>query len=87
MTLLKEDGMFGSFVNTCHLEQVVGVMVYFVTIDSGLGLGLGLVLGLVIGHLCHVFHPLFSARPLLGTCFLTTYSHKRIPLLTEFMVF
>ena len=75
--------MFGSFVNTCHLEQVVGVMVYFVT--SGLGLGLGL--GLVIGHVCHVFHPLFSARPLLGTCFLTTYSHKRIPLLTEFMVF
>ena len=33
-TLLEEDGIFGSYVDTCHPEQVVGIcIVYFVAIN------------------------------------------------------
>ena len=71
-TLSAEDGSFGSYIDACHFKQVVGV--YFVAIDR------------ICSHTFWawlVSHPLFSACLLLGTCFLTTCSHKRIRLLTR----
>jgi len=54
---------------------VVGVcIVYFVTIDRDRSRTIGAWLAL---------YPLFSTCSLVGACYLTTYSHKHIIMLTK----
>jgi len=74
-TLLEEDGIFGSYVDARHLQQVVGVCnVYLVTIDHNRSRTFWVWL---------VFYQLICACPVLGAYFLTISAYAY---LAEFML-
>jgi len=78
-TLLEEDGIFGSHIDVCHLQQVVGVcIVCFVAINR--------YQSHIFGRDLHSTHYLVHVLVPLGACFLTTYSHKHLHLKTRVYV-
>ena len=80
-TVFEKDGVFRFHISTCHLEQLVTVVEGMPTLYVHVHIA-------IISRETHARHgfiitSLFGAYPLLGTCLLTTYAHKRICLLTR----
>ena len=81
--LFEKDEVFGFHVGTCHLEQLVAVAEDMFTLYST---DRSIAVHVHVAYILHAIHvgrgfivtSLFSAYPLLGTCLLTTYAHKRM---------
>ena len=86
--LFEKDEVFGFHVSTCHLEQLVTVAEDMFTLYST---DRSIAVHVHVAYVLHAIHvgrgfivtSLFSAYPLLGTCLLTTYAHKRLGLFTR----
>ena len=86
-TLFEKEGVFGFHVSTCHLEQLVAVaedMFTLYSTDRSIAVHVHVA---YVPRAIHVgrgfiFTSLFGAYPLLGAYLLTTYTYKRIRLLT-----
>ena len=87
-TLFEKDGVFGFHVSTCHLEPLVAVAEdmftsYSTDRSNAVNVHVAYVSRAIRIGRSFIITSLFGAYPLLGTCFLTTYAHKRIHLLTR----
>ena len=86
-TLFEKEGVFGFHVSTCHLKQLVAVAEDMFTLYST---DRSIVVHVHVVYVPRAIHvgrgfiitSLFGAYPLLGAYLLTTYTYKRIRLLT-----
>ena len=84
-TLFEKEGVFEFHVSTCHLEQLVAVdMFTLYSTDRSIAVHVHVA---YVPREIHVgrgfiITSLFGAYPLLGAYLLTTYTYKRIRLLT-----
>ena len=86
-TLFEKEGVFGFHVSTCHLEQLVAVAEDMFTLYST---DRSIAVHVHVAYVPRSIHvgrgfiitSLFGAYPLLGAYLLTTYTYKRIRLLT-----
>ena len=87
-TLFEKEGVFGFHVSTCHLEQLVAVaedMFTLYSTDRSIAVHVHVVYvprAIPVGR-GFIITSLFGAYPLLGAYLLTTYTYKRIRLLTR----
>ena len=80
-TLFEKEGVFGFHVSTCHLEQLVAVaedMFTLYSTDRSIAVHVHVV---YVPHAIHVGRG-FIITSLFGAYLLTTYTYKRIRLLT-----
>ena len=86
-TLFEKEGVFGFHVSTCHLEQLIAVaedMFTLYSTDRSIAVHVHVAYVPCAIHVGRGFiiTSLFGAYPLLGAYLLTTYTYKRIRLLT-----